>query len=335
MESVKEKEILLRVTDLRKHFPLRSGFFSKSDGVVRSVDGISFSLAQGETLALVGESGCGKSTTAKLLLRLIEATSGKIQFLNRDLLSLEEKEMFALRKEIQIVFQDTFASLNPRQTIRQILSQPLRNYGIAKAALEERVSELLAWVGLTPPGLFLVRYPHELSGGQRQRVGIARALALRPKVIVADEPVSALDMSVRAQVLALMKNLQKQLHVSYLFITHDLAVVRSLADQVAVMYLGLIVERGSVESVFSNPLHPYTQALLSATPIPNPRLARDRKVILLRGEIPSPINPPAGCRFHTRCPLVMNRCRSETPELIERRSGHAVACFLHEPNHQK
>ncbi len=332
---MKEKEILLRVTDLRKHFPLRSGFFSKSDGVVRSVDGISFSLAQGETLALVGESGCGKSTTAKLLLRLIEATSGKIQFLNRDLLSLEEKEMFALRKEIQIVFQDTFASLNPRQTIRQILSQPLRNYGIAKAALEERVSELLAWVGLTPPGLFLVRYPHELSGGQRQRVGIARALALRPKVIVADEPVSALDMSVRAQVLALMKNLQKQLHVSYLFITHDLAVVRSLADQVAVMYLGLIVERGSVESVFSNPLHPYTQALLSATPIPNPRLARDRKVILLRGEIPSPINPPAGCRFHTRCPLVMNRCRSETPELIERRSGHAVACFLHEPNHQK
>jgi oligopeptide/dipeptide ABC transporter ATP-binding protein len=334
MESVKDKEILLQVTDLKKHFPLRSGFFTRSDAVVRSVDGISFSLAQGETLALVGESGCGKSTTAKLLLRLIEATSGTIHFLNRDLLRVEEKELFSLRKEIQIVFQDTFASLNPRHTVRQILSQPLRNYGVPKGAIAEQVSQLLEWVGLSPPGLFLVRYPHELSGGQRQRVGIARALALRPKVIVADEPVSALDMSVRAQVLVLMKKLQKQLHVSYVFITHDLAVVRSLADQVAVMYLGLIVEQGSVESVFSNPLHPYTQALLSATPIPNPRLARDRKVILLKGEIPSPMNPPSGCRFHTRCPLVMNRCRAESPELIERRSGHTVACFLHDPGHQ-
>jgi oligopeptide/dipeptide ABC transporter ATP-binding protein len=325
-----EKEVILEVGNLKKHFPLREGFFSRSSRSVRAVDGISFSLAQKETMALVGESGCGKSTTAKLLLRLIEPTSGTIRFLGQDLLSLKGNDLLSLRKELQIIFQDTFASLNPRKTLREILSQPFRNDGVPTVSLTGKVSALLDLVGLSPPAVYLNRYPHELSGGQRQRIGIARALALRPKLIVADEAVSALDVSVKAQILDLMKRLQRQFDLSYLFITHDLAVVRSLADQVAVMYLGLIVERGPVRRVFSNPLHPYTQALLSATPVPNPRLARQRKRILLKGDVPSPIDPPKGCRFHTRCPFVMSRCREEEPILKDKGDGLTVACFLHE-----
>ncbi len=325
-----KKEVILEVSNLKKHFPLREGFFSRSSRSVRAVDGISFSLAQKETMALVGESGCGKSTTAKLLLRLIEPTSGTIRFLGQDLLSLKGNDLLSLRKELQIIFQDTFASLNPRKTLREILSQPFRNDGVPTVSLTGKVSELLDLVGLSPPAVYLNRYPHELSGGQRQRIGIARALALRPKLIVADEAVSALDVSVKAQILDLMKRLQRQFDLSYLFITHDLAVVRSLADQVTVMYLGLIVERGPVRRVFSNPLHPYTQALLSATPVPNPRLARQRKRILLKGDVPSPIDPPKGCRFHTRCPFVMSRCREEEPILKDKGDGLTVACFLHE-----
>jgi len=321
---------LLEVHGLTKHFSLREGFFARSSRVVKSVDGISFFLEQGETLALVGESGCGKTTTAKLLLRLIEPTAGTIRFMNQNLLTLDSKSLAETRKNIQIIFQDSFASLNPRKTIFQILAQPFKNNQVPKAALEDRVRELLDLVGLTPAGIFLDRHAHELSGGQRQRIGIARALAVRPKLIVADEPVSALDMSVKAQILDLMKRIQKQFGLSYIFITHDLAVVRSLADRVAVMYLGLIVERGSVDSVFTRPLHPYTQALLSATPIPNPRLARNRQRIVLKGDLPSPIDPPKGCRFHTRCPFVMSRCRVEEPLLLEKDEGHAAACFLHD-----
>lgn len=325
-----KRNIILEVRDLKKHFALREGFFAQAKQFVKAVEGISFSMFQGETMALVGESGCGKSTTAKLLLRLIEPTSGTIRFLDRDLLNLEGKELLSQRRDIQIIFQDSFASLNPRRTVREILSQPFRNDGTRKNGIDQSISDLLELVGLSPPSLFLSRHPHELSGGQRQRVGIARALALHPKLIVADEPVSALDMSVKAQILALMKRLQRQFGLSYLFITHDLAVVRSLANEVAVMYLGLIVERGSVEQVFSNPLHPYTRVLLSSTPIPNPRLARERKATLLKGDLPSPVNPPKGCRFHTRCPVVMSRCKEEAPVLREKGNRQTVACFLHE-----
>ncbi|MEE9570003.1 MAG: oligopeptide/dipeptide ABC transporter ATP-binding protein [Candidatus Binatia bacterium] len=325
-----ERNVILEVRDLIKHFPLRESFFLKSKQSVKAVDGISFSIDQGETMALVGESGCGKSTTAKLLLRLIEPTSGTIRFSGCDFLSLNGKELLSLRREIQIIFQDSFASLNPRRTVREILKQPFRNYGTEKDGINKEICDLLELVGLSPPSIFLNRHPHELSGGQRQRIGIARALALHPKLIVADEPVSALDMSVKAQILDLMKRLQRQFSLSYLFITHDLAVVRSLANRVAVMYLGLIVERGPVERVFSNPLHPYTKVLLSSTPIPNPRLARERKVTLLKGEIPSPINPPKGCRFHTRCPFVMGRCREDVPILQEKENGQTVACILYD-----
>jgi peptide/nickel transport system ATP-binding protein len=321
---------ILEVSNLKKHFPLREGFFSRSTRFLKAVDGISFSIAQGATMALVGESGCGKSTTARLVLRLIEPTSGTIHFLDQDVLSLKSNDLRALRKDIQIIFQDTFASLNPRKTVSKILTQPFRNGGIGEEQSGEEVSDLLNLVGLSPPSVFLRRHPHELSGGQRQRIGIARALALRPKFIVADEAVSALDVSVKAQILDLMKKLQQQFNLSYLFITHDLAVVRSLADQVAVMYLGLLVEKGPVQHVFSNPQHPYTQALLSATPVPNPRLARERKPVLLKGDIPSPVDPPRGCRFHTRCPFTMTKCREEEPILKDTEKGVAVACFLHD-----
>jgi oligopeptide/dipeptide ABC transporter ATP-binding protein len=325
-----ERKVILEAKDLKKYFPLREGFFARATRAVRAVDGVSFSLYEGETMALVGESGCGKSTTGKLLLRLIEPTSGSVEFLGRDLVSLEGSELLRVRQQLQIIFQDTLASLNPRKTILQILRKPFYLSTITNENGDRQASELLELVGLSPSHLYLNRHPHELSGGQRQRVGIARALALHPKVVVADEPVSALDMSVKAQILALMKRLQEQFKLSYLFITHDLSVARSLASEVAVMYLGLIVEKGPVERLFSNPLHPYTQALLSSVPIPNPRLARNRKPIILQGDLPSPIDPPKGCRFHTRCPFVMDRCRHEEPLLKEKEEQHTVACFLHD-----
>jgi len=325
-----EHSIILEAIELKKHFPLREGFFARATRAVHAVDGVNLVLYEGETTALVGESGCGKSTTGKLLLRLIEPTSGQVRFMGRDLLRVEGGELLQLRQQLQIIFQDTLASLNPRKTILQILTKPFSLRGDQKADGTRQAPELLELVGLSPPHLYLNRHPHELSGGQRQRVGIARALALHPKVVVADEPVSALDMSVKAQILALMKRLQAQFKLSYLFITHDLSVARSLATQVGVMYLGLIVEQGSVEELFSNPLHPYTQALLSSVPIPNPRLARNRKTMILKGDLPSPIDPPKGCRFHTRCPMAMARCSAEEPVLREKELGHSVACFLHE-----
>ncbi|MGH7844874.1 MAG: ABC transporter ATP-binding protein [Candidatus Binatia bacterium] len=325
-----ERNVILEAKELKKHFPLREGFFARATRFVRAVDGVSFSLYEGETMALVGESGCGKSTTGKLLLRLIEPTSGSVHFLGRDLINLDGRELLRVRQQLQIIFQDTLASLNPRKTIAQILRKPFHLSATTNENGDRQVPELLELVGLSPSHLYLNRHPHELSGGQRQRVGIARALALHPRVVVADEPVSALDMSVKAQILALMKRLQQQFKLSYLFITHDLSVARSLASEVGVMYLGLIVEKGPVQRLFSNPLHPYTQALLSSVPIPNPRVARSRQPIVLKGDLPSPIDPPTGCRFHTRCPFVMDRCREEDPLLKEKEEQHVVACFLHD-----
>jgi len=314
---------LLRADGLVKHFAVRKGLFARSSGAVQAVDGVSFDIDAGETLALVGESGCGKSTTGRLLLRLIEPTRGKVWFEGKDLFALDAEAMRAQRRAMQIIFQDPYASLNPRMTVRQTLSEPLALYGLARGRTAERVAELLTLVGLSSQ--HAQRYPHEFSGGQRQRIGIARALAVEPKLIVCDEPVSALDVSIQAQVINLLMDLQRRLGLAYVFIAHDLAVVKHIATRVAVMYLGRIVEYADKRELFARPRHPYTQALLSAIPVPRPGATRRR--IILEGDVPSPINPPSGCRFRTRCPYAQQRCEVEDPALASE-DAHAVACHF-------
>ena len=317
--TLKEKQELLGVRGLVKHFPVEN-----SDDVVRAVDGVSFDIFAGETLGLVGESGCGKSTVGRCLLRLHEPTAGEVLFEGQNIIGLPHREMQALRREMQIIFQDPYASLNPRLSIRSIISEPLKIHGIGnKAEQRERVADLLSKVGLDPK--YMDRYAHEFSGGQGQRIGIARALALNPKLIICDEPVSALDVSVQAQVVNLLQDLQQEFGLTYLFISHGLAVVEHISNRVAVMYLGKIVEIAEAKELYENPLHPYTKALLSAIPIPDPTEKRER--IILTGDVPTPINPPSGCRFRTRCPIAIPECASVEPPLEEHGSGHLAACI--------
>jgi oligopeptide transport system ATP-binding protein len=315
---------LLRVENLVKHFPIRQGLFGRKTGAVRAVDGVSFELGVGETLALVGESGCGKSMTGRLILRLIEPTSGTVRFDGTDMFSLDAEALRAQRRSIQIIFQDPYASLNPRMTVGQALTEPLALYNLAEGRRRERLADLLRLVGLAPQ--HATRYPHEFSGGQRQRIGIARALAVEPRLIVCDEPVSALDVSIQAQVINLLSDLQRRLGLSYLFIAHDLAVVKHIATRVAVMYLGRIVEYADKRTLFDDPRHPYTHALLSAIPVPDPTARRQR--IILEGDVPSASDPPSGCRFRTRCAYARPRCEAEDPPIVADNGGHAVACHF-------
>lgn len=320
-------EILLKVEDLKMHFPIYRGVFQRQVGAVRAVDGISFDVYRGETLGLVGESGCGKSTTGRTILQLYKPTDGQIRFEGADLVTLHGEEMRRMRRKMQMIFQDPYASLNPRMTVEQIVGEPLMVHNVATGKeIEERVKHLLELVGLNPA--FSTRYPHEFSGGQRQRVGVARALALQPSFIICDEPISALDVSIQAQVVNLLEELQEQFNLTYLFIAHDLSMVRHISKRVAVMYLGVIVELTDRDELYSSPLHPYTQALLSAVPIPDPVLDAQRKRTILEGDVPSPANPPSGCRFRTRCPIAQSLCAESRPEFREVKPGHFVACHL-------
>ena len=317
-------DVLLEVNDLKTHFPVRRGLLGRTIGHVRAVDGITFALGRGKTLGLVGESGCGKTTAGRTILRLIPATEGEALFEGQRVFDLTEGDLRRLRRHMQIIFQDPYGSLNPRMTIGGIIGEPLRVHGLARGReLEDRVTQLLEHVGLSPA--YRNRYPHEFSGGQRQRIGIARALALDPVFLVCDEPVSALDVSIRAQIVNLLEDLQAETAMSYLFIAHDLNLVRHASDEVAVMYLGRIVERASAEDIYDRTLHPYTRALLAANPVPDPETHRER--IILPGDVPNPANPPSGCYFHPRCPLVIEKCRREYPAFEEAAQGHWVACW--------
>ena len=319
---------LLEVRGLKKYFPITSGIIlQRVKAYVKAVDGLDFFVRKGETLGLVGESGCGKSTTGRSILQLYRPTAGEVIFQGKDLCKLQGEELRKMRRNMQMIFQDPYASLNPRMTVGDIIGEPLEVHNIAKGKeKKERVQELLQIVGLNP--YFVNRYPHEFSGGQRQRIGVARALAVNPDFIVCDEPISALDVSIQAQIINLLEELQAQFHLTYLFIAHDLSVVRHISDRVAVMYLGKIVELTDRDSLYKNPLHPYTKALLSAVPIPDPVIEEKRERIILTGDVPSPVNPPSGCRFHTRCPIAIERCKHEDPEFRDVGDLHFVACHL-------
>lgn len=321
------REVLVGVRGLKKHFPIMKGVFRQQVGAVKAVDGVDFDVYRGETLGLVGESGSGKSTTGRAILQLEKATAGTVTFEGTELTTLESEPMRKLRPRMQMVFQDPHASLNPRMTVGSIIAEPLREHGKAKGDEQrQRVEELLSLVGLEP--MHANRYPHEFSGGQRQRIGIARAIALNPDFIVCDEPIAALDVSIQAQVVNLLENLQDVLGLTYLFISHDLSMIRHIADRVAVMYLGKIMELATVSDLYAIPKHPYTQALLSAVPVPDPDVEENRRRVILEGDIPSPANPPSGCVFSTRCPIAQEKCRIDVPEFRELGTGHWVACHF-------
>ena len=330
MATAAKTDPLLSVRNLKKYFPIHKGVFSKIVGHVKAVDDVSFDVFPNETLGLVGESGCGKTTTGRAILRLIEPTEGEVFFGGQDVVKLDTEAMRRVRRDMQIIFQDPYSSLNPRMTVEGIIGEAIEFHGIASGDDRRRmVEDLLERVGLQPS--YITRYPHEFSGGQRQRLGIARALALNPSFIVCDEAVSALDVSVQAQVINLLQDLQEEFDLSYLFIAHDLSVVRHISDRIAVMYLGQMMELATSDALFAAPKHPYTQALMSAIPQPDPRRAKSR--IILRGDVPSPINPPDGCRFHTRCPACFAACKSIAPKTIEVDDGHFVRCHLYDPDH--
>ncbi|MBK9158419.1 MAG: dipeptide ABC transporter ATP-binding protein [Micropruina sp.] len=327
-------DVILRAEGLKKYYPIKTGVIRRTTGHVRAVDGVSFELLRGETLGVVGESGCGKSTLGRMLMRLEEPTEGTLNFDGADVYSLKGEDMRRLRRDIQIVFQDPYTSLNPRKTVGDIIGEPFEIHPdvVPKAGRRKRVQELLEQVGLSPE--HINRYPHQFSGGQRQRIGIARGIALNPKVLICDEPVSALDVSVQAQVINLLEKLQNELNLSYVFIAHDLSVVRHISDRVAVMYLGKIAELGDDAQIYDHPTHPYTQALLSAVPVPDPETTRNRHQIVLQGDVPSPANPPSGCRFHTRCWRAQPICSTTEPQLVEHDDGHGThrsACHFAEP----
>jgi oligopeptide transport system ATP-binding protein len=320
-------DVLLRVEDLKMHFPIYRGVLRRQVGAVHAVDGVSFDVMRGETLGLVGESGCGKSTTGRTILQLYKPTAGNVQFDGVDLVSLSNEEMRKTRRKLQMIFQDPYASLNPRMTVAEIVAEPMVVHSVATGKeIQDRVEHLLDLVNLNPA--FASRYPHEFSGGQRQRIGIARALSLQPTFIVCDEPISALDVSIQAQVVNLLEDLQEQFNLTYLFIAHDLSMVRHISKRVAVMYLGVIMELTDRETLYREPLHPYTQALLSAVPIPDPVADAKRKRVLLEGDVPSPVNPPSGCRFRTRCPIADKICAESRPDFREVNPGHFVACHM-------